>query len=102
MQERRTARRTVKAEILERRLEDAIYEAQQRLQRMAEKARQHLDDTKNEVRKKLDRLEKRAAHASAAVTQQIEVRIAELRADFDAREKQLEHALEVAKHELRP
>lgn len=94
-QERRTARRTEKAEILELRLEDAIFEAQLRLQYTAEKARRRLDATKHEVHTKLQRLEKQAAHASPAVTQQIEARIVELREDFAAREKRLEEAFEL-------
>lgn len=101
MQDRRTARRTEKAEILERRLEDTIYEAQQRLQRTVERASQRVDDTKREVQRKLHKLETQAAHASAAVTQQIEQRIAELREDFAVREKQLEDVFKIAETALR-
>lgn len=100
VEERQTARQTDKAIVLERRVEEAIHEAQARLQHTAEKARRRLDDTKEELQKKLAKLELQAAQAKPDVRQDIERRIAELRADFAAREQKLEHAFEIAQQAL--
>jgi len=100
--ERWTNRRPERAEILERRLGDAIYEAELRLQQTAEKALQRLDHTRERVRKKLQNLEKHAVRASAPVALRIEQRVAELRTDFAEREKTLEAVFEIKKQGPRP
>jgi uncharacterized membrane protein len=72
----------------------------EKLQRTADKARRRLDDSKQELDEKLKTLEDQASKAKPDVKKHIDARIAELRHDFEQREKKLYHALDVAQQAL--
>jgi len=91
-----------KAERTERKVENAVYDAQQRLQRTADKARARLDETKQDLDEKLQKLQEQAAKADPAVKGRIEQRIADMRQDFGERERKLAHALQLAQEALQP
>ena len=81
-------------------LEAEIEQAQARLQRMAETAKQRLHDTKAELEAKLDALDKQAAKAKIDVKAQIERRMDDLRKELHDRQKKLAHAWEEARQAL--
>jgi hypothetical protein len=89
-----------KAERSEAKLEEHLGDARARLQRVADKAYQRLDDTRREMQKKLVALDQQAKKATPETRQQIEQRITEIRADFAAREQKLTQAYDLAQQAL--
>jgi uncharacterized membrane protein len=89
-----------KAEHMETDVELEAMDVLDKLQRTAAKARRRLDDAKQELDEKLKKLEEQASKAKPDVKKDIDERIAELRHDFEARERKLYHALDVAQEAL--
>ena len=89
-----------KAERMESRLAEEIEGVRQKLQRTAEKARERLDHTREEMEAKLTALQAQAAKASPEVKARVQERIAELRRDFDEREKKLAQAYQLTQQAL--
>ena len=100
--EQRKAERAEKAGRMQARLQESIEDARQRLQATAEKAQKRLDESKAELQEKLRALEEQAAKAKSDVRDRIQQRIAELRADFQERQKKLNRAYELTKEALGP
>jgi uncharacterized membrane protein len=102
VQERKTEHASHKAERMQGRLDDYMYETRERLQRMADKVHDRLDSTKAEMQRKLGALEEQAKKAEPDVKQQIEQHITDIRNDFTERERKLSHAYELAQEALQP
>lgn len=102
LDQRMTEHETAKAEKLETKLTKRIDEARQDLQKTASKARQRLDQKKQEMNAKIEALEDQAAKAKPEVRSRIDQRIAELRDELRAREQKLNHAFELAQEALTP
>lgn len=98
--EKKTAHHSHKATTMETKLELEIADAADKLQRTADKARNRLAATKQELDAKVNALEEQAAKASPEAKRQIDARIAEIRRDLDEREQKLHRAYEVAAQAL--
>ena len=81
-------------------IEGSVGDARERLQRIADKAHQRLEDTRRELRQKLIALDDQAKKAMPEVRRQIEQRIAEIRSDFGERERKLSQAFQAARQTL--
>ena len=99
---RKAERASAKAGKLESKLDVEIGDAQDKLQRTAEKARDRLGHTKAEMEAKLRALDEQAAKAPPEVKSRIERRIAEIRQQFGDRERKLTHAWQLAQEALHP
>jgi len=99
--ERKAERAGSKAQKMERKLETNVASTQARLQRTAEKARQRLDHTKQEMEAKVQKLEEQAAKATPEIKGRIQQRITELRTEYDGREQKLNRAYQLAQEALR-
>ncbi len=96
----KTKRSGAKAERMEAKLDEEIEGAKQKLQRTAEKARERIDHTKEEMEAKLTALQDQAAKANPEVKARVQQRIADLRRDFEERERKLSQAYELTQQAL--
>lgn len=87
---------------MQSKLAQQIDEARKNLQSVAEKARERLDHTKEEMGAKLQALEAQAVKAKPEIKNRVQQRITEIRKDFGEREKKLTRACELMKEALHP
>jgi uncharacterized membrane protein len=91
-----------RAERMDAKLSDQTEDARQQLEKTAQKARERLDQSRDEMEAKLDALNRQAADAKPETKLRIQQRVAELRKEFGAREKLLNHAYELTQQALHP
>jgi hypothetical protein len=89
------------ADLLDTKLGLDIQQAREKLQRTADKARQHLDHVKAELDAKLWTLEHQAARAKPEVRAVVDRRIRDVRQDLEERETKLRRAYDLTQEALR-
>jgi len=102
LEQRKTEHAGAKAEKMGAKLQKRIDETRQDLQKTASKARERLEQKKDEVNAKIEALEQQAAKAKPDTRKRIEDRIAEIRDELQAREQKLNHAFDLAQEALNP
>jgi uncharacterized membrane protein len=100
--QRRTERAGAEGEGMESKMTEGIDDAEEKLQRTAEKARKRLDHTNEELGAKLGALEEQAAKARPEVQGLIEQRILEIRKEFGERRKKLSRAYALTQQSIHP
>jgi uncharacterized membrane protein len=100
VEQRKAEHASHKAQRREAKVEEDLWDARGRLQRIADKASHRLDATHREMQQKLEALDAQAKKATPEVRAQLEQRITEVRANYAERDRKLTQAIALAQEAL--